>query len=104
MKLLRYLPIIVFGFSFALSSANGQETDSGYLDELEDSDGEWIVVSQHYKHTENCMKLGCILMGPVASQDECKDWAKDYNKKDPFDHARCVDGTGYLGDDEGQGS
>ena len=108
MKLHKYLHIFLIGLSIFAFTAHAQETteepnqesESDFLDGLEEADGEWIVVSQHYKHTENCIKLGCILSGPVADQDACKAWAKEYNKKDPFDHARCVDGTGYLDEDQ----
>lgn len=70
--------------------------DDSLLNSGEDAGVEWVVISNHFKHSENCTSRGCILMGPTVDRDACDDWAKVYNRKDPFDHARCVEAIDYV--------
>ena len=66
-----------------------------YQDERHGLVEEWVAVSDHYKHSDNCTSDGCVIMGPMSDRDACEEWTRTYNRIDPFDHARCVSARSY---------
>lgn len=74
----------------AAAAQDAQFSEEDYQDERQGYVDEWVVVSDHYKHANNCTSDGCIIMGPMSDHDACQEWSRDYNKIDPLDHSRCV--------------
>ena len=72
-----------------------QDLRAEYERELASQAGEWVVVGNHFRHSDNCTVHGCIVMGPMIDQEACEEWSRDYNLHDPLDHTTCVDATKY---------
>ena len=92
------------GFAIVLCATAGgvaaQEVVSGYEAERGGWVPEWIVISNHFRHSENCTSDGCVVMGPMTDRAACEEWSRRYNKIDPFDHTRCVSAKAYNIRDE----
>ena len=93
----RILKWTAIGALFTLPALAAPQEDlrQAYEYELTTPPGDWIVVGNHYRHTNNCAAHGCVVMGPMNDKDACEQWAKDYNRHDPLDHTRCVDASDY---------
>ncbi|MEO1331296.1 MAG: hypothetical protein AAFW46_16725 [Pseudomonadota bacterium] len=81
--------------------ANEQER-AAYRAAVERPGPQWIIISNHFKHSFRCFGGGCVLMGPTDDRAACEEWARDYNEGDPFDHARCVSAEPFLAESSGE--
>lgn len=68
-----------------------------YLRELHGVVTQYVVIGLHYSHDDNCTNRGCVLLGPTDDRDACEEWVKHYNRIDPYDAARCLEATPFLG-------
>lgn len=72
-------------------AAAGERLYAEYLAEIGRPDPHFVAVSNHFRHTEDCTRSGCVIMGPTQDRAACEDWARAWNQFDPYDHARCVE-------------
>lgn len=83
---------------FALGAAPARAAEVEYeefLAELEDPGVQFVVISNHFRHSVGCTSRGCVLMGPTNDRAACEEWSKAYNRVDPYDHTRCVESGDY---------
>ena len=76
--------------------ASADELQEAFLAAQSGAPEEWVVISNHFRHSENCTSDGCIVMGPMSDREACEDWSASYNRIDPFDHTRCVAARSYA--------
>ncbi|MCI4664471.1 MAG: hypothetical protein MRY74_07090 [Neomegalonema sp.] len=82
--------------SFLAPVARAQEAlHDLYAQELKPKPQEWVVIGHHFRHSDNCTSDGCVVMGPMDDREACEEWARDYNRHDPYDHTRCVEAKDY---------
>ena len=83
----------------ALSTSLAVAQDDGeygfFKAEIDNVGAEWVVISYHFIHGEDCTTFGCIIIGPTEDKAACDEWASLYNRGNPFDHSRCVSAAGY---------
>ncbi len=92
------LAAVVLGAAVALGAA-AQPVDlseRAYEAERRARTGQWVVISNHFRHSDNCTSDGCILMGPTDDRDACEAWSRQYNRVDPLDHTRCIEARFYT--------
>lgn len=66
-----------------------------FLQEIETPGAQYVAISYHFRHDVGCTSRGCIIMGPMTDRHACEGWAREYNRIDPTDHARCVEASDY---------
>ncbi len=96
--------LALVGLAIAAAPAAEAQTDDRlralYEASLRNPGPQWAAISNHFSHQARCYDAGCVLMGPTDDRDACEEWAKAYNRDDPYDHARCVPASPLI-DEQG---
>ena len=89
--------IACIGLLVSASPATSQQNEEyeQFRSDFDNSGSEWVVISYHFRHGDDCTTYGCVIIGPTGDRPACEEWASLYNGADPFDHVRCVDATSY---------
>lgn len=94
-----FLPALCAALSCAALAFAGpvqaQQSASGYEAERGGFVEEWVVISNHFRHSVNCTSDGCIVMGPMTDRAACEEWSESYNRFDPNDYTHCRPARDY---------